>query len=60
MVAVLVGTPLWWIPGVGLTTMVLPVARFAQGDDILNVIDFFAAERSSYITAQTVYLGGVN
>ena len=38
----------------------LPVARFANIDDILNVIDFFAAERSSYITAQTVFLGGVN
>lgn len=38
----------------------LPVARFAKADDILNVIDFFAAERSSYITAQTVFLGGVN
>ncbi|MCJ2042698.1 SDR family NAD(P)-dependent oxidoreductase [Methylobacterium sp. J-059] len=38
----------------------LPVARFADIDDILNVIDFFASERSSYITAQTVFLGGVN
>lgn len=38
----------------------LPIARFATIDDILNVIDFFAAERSSYITAQTVFLGGVN
>lgn len=38
----------------------LPVPRFAQPDDILNVIDFFAAERSSYITAQTVFLAGVN
>jgi len=38
----------------------LPVARFADIDDILNVVDFFAAERSSYITAQTVFLGGVN
>ena len=38
----------------------LPVARFARIDDILNVIDFFASERSSYITAQTVFLGGVN
>ena len=38
----------------------LPVPRFAVIDDILNVIDFFAAERSSYITAQTVYLAGVN
>lgn len=38
----------------------LPVARFANIDDILNVVDFFASERSSYITAQTVFLGGVN
>jgi len=38
----------------------LPVPRFAQADDILNVIDFFASERSAYITAQTVFLGGVN
>ena len=38
----------------------LPVPRFAAIDDILNVIDFFAAPRSSYITAQTVFLGGVN
>lgn len=38
----------------------LPVPRFATIDDILNVIDFFAAEQSSYITAQTVFLGGVN
>lgn len=38
----------------------LPLPRFATADDILNVIDFFAAERSSYITAQTVFLGGVH
>lgn len=38
----------------------LPLPRFAEPDDILNVIDFFASERSSYITAQTVFLGGVN
>jgi 3-oxoacyl-[acyl-carrier protein] reductase len=38
----------------------LPVPRFSQADDVLNVIDFFAAERSSSITAQTVFLGGVN
>ena len=38
----------------------LPVPRFADIDDLLNVIDFFAAERSGYITAQTVFLGGVN
>ena len=40
-----------------ITTM--PVPRFAYIDDILNVIDFFASERSSYITAQTIYLGGI-
>lgn len=38
----------------------LPIPRMANVDDILNVIDFFAAERSSYITAQTIYLGGIN
>ena len=38
----------------------LPIPRFAQADDILNVIDFFSAERSSYITAQTLFLGGVH
>lgn len=38
----------------------LPLSRFAHADDILNVIDFFASERSSYITAQTIYLGGVH
>ena len=38
----------------------LPIPRYATADDILNVVDFFASERSSYITAQTVFLGGVN
>lgn len=38
----------------------LPIPRYATMDDILNVIDFFASERSSYVTAQTVFLGGVN
>lgn len=38
----------------------LPLPRFAKTDDVLNVIDFFCSERSSYITAQTIYLGGVN
>ena len=38
----------------------LPVPRYAQPQDIFNVIDFFAAEQSSYITAQVIYLGGVN
>ncbi len=38
----------------------MPVPRFADIDDILNVIDFFTSDRSSYITAQTIYLGGIN
>lgn len=38
----------------------LPIPRFAEPDDILNVLDFLASERSSYITAQTIYLGGVH
>ena len=38
----------------------LPIPRYALADDVLNVVDFFVAERSSYVTAQTVFLGGVN
>jgi len=38
----------------------LPIPRMAKIDDILNVIDFYCAKRSSYITAQTIYLGGLN
>ena len=38
----------------------LTLPRFACADDILNVIDFFTSDRSSYITAQTIHLAGVN
>ena len=38
----------------------LPIPRYATADDIVNVVDFFASERSSYITAQAVFLGGVH
>lgn len=38
----------------------LPIPRYAEADDILNIIDFLASERSSYISAQTIYMGGVN
>ncbi len=38
----------------------LPVPRKAVAADVLNVIDFFASEESSYITSQTIYLGGIN
>ena len=38
----------------------LPIPRIANIDDILNVIDFFSSDKSSYVTAQTIYLGGIN
>jgi 3-oxoacyl-[acyl-carrier protein] reductase len=38
----------------------LIIPRLTKEDDIFNVIDFLASERSSYITAQTIYLGGIN
>jgi len=38
----------------------LVIPRLTIDDDIFNVIDFLASERSSYITAQTIYLGGIN
>jgi 3-oxoacyl-[acyl-carrier protein] reductase len=38
----------------------LPIPRYATADDIRNVVDFFASERSGYVTAQTIYLGGVH
>lgn len=38
----------------------LPLPRYACDDDIFNVVDFFTSARSSYITAQTIYLGGIH
>lgn len=38
----------------------LPIPRYATEEDIFNVVDFFAADRSAYVTAQTVYLGGIH
>jgi 3-oxoacyl-[acyl-carrier protein] reductase len=38
----------------------LPLPRYATMNDIENVVDFFCSEKSSYITAQTIYLGGVH
>lgn len=38
----------------------LPLPRHAEPDDVFNVLDFLCSERSSYVTAQTIYLGGVN
>ena len=33
--------------------------RFGDFEDVVNVLDFFINERSSFITGQTIYLGGV-
>jgi 3-oxoacyl-[acyl-carrier protein] reductase len=38
----------------------LPISRYSQPADIFNVIDFYASSSSDSITAQTIYLGGVN
>jgi 3-oxoacyl-[acyl-carrier protein] reductase len=38
----------------------LPIPRYATIEDITNVIDFFCSPKSNYITAQTIYLGGVH
>lgn len=47
-------------PKVDAVVAGLTLPRYATADDICNVVDFFASQRSGYITAQTVYLGGVN
>ncbi|QKF60193.1 SDR family NAD(P)-dependent oxidoreductase [Aliarcobacter lanthieri] len=36
------------------------IKRLATFEDIINVVDFFCDEKSSFITGQIVYLGGVN
>lgn len=36
------------------------IKRFGTFEDIINVIEFFCDERSSFITGQIIYLGGVN
>ncbi len=35
------------------------IRRFAEFDDIANVVDFFLDERSKFVTGQVIYLGGV-
>ncbi|CAH2922448.1 MAG: Oxidoreductase, short-chain dehydrogenase/reductase family [uncultured Paraburkholderia sp.] len=35
------------------------IRRYGTFDDVSNVVDFFLSERSSFITGQTVFLGGV-
>ena len=36
------------------------IKRFGTFEDIINVVDFFIDDRSSFITGQIIYLGGVN
>lgn len=38
----------------------LPIPRFATDADVFHVLDFFASEQASCVTAQTVFLGGVH
>ena len=38
----------------------LKVKRLCNYDDIVNVVDFFIDEKSSMVTGQTIYLGGVS
>lgn len=36
------------------------IKRLGTEQDVLNVVDFFVAEESSFITGQTLFLGGVH
>ncbi len=36
------------------------INRIGTTGDIINVIDFFLSEKSSFITGQVIYLGGIN
>lgn len=36
------------------------IKRLGTFEDLLNVVDFFIAPQSSFITGQVIYLGGVN
>lgn len=38
----------------------LPIPRYATAEDICHVVDFFASDKSGYVTAQTIFLGGVH
>lgn len=35
------------------------ICRYGKFEDVANVIDFFLAEQSDFITGQTIFLGGV-
>jgi 3-oxoacyl-[acyl-carrier protein] reductase len=36
------------------------IKRYGKYEDIINVIDFYISDRSNFITAQNIYLGGVS
>jgi 3-oxoacyl-[acyl-carrier protein] reductase len=36
------------------------IKKFAQFEDVINVINFYISKESNLITGQTIYLGGVN
>lgn len=38
----------------------MPIPRAATRNDVMNLLDFFLSDASSYITAQTMYLGGLH
>lgn len=48
------------VPVTALQTLVdqQAVQRWAEPEDVANVVDFFLSERSSLVTGQVVYLGG--
>lgn len=38
----------------------LPIPRYATAEDVCHVLDFFLSDRSGYVTAQTLGLGGIH
>lgn len=55
------GTDMWWAHSEKTQQSILsrlPFPRLATFEDVFDVVDFFCSDRSSYVTGQTVYLGG--
>ena len=38
----------------------LTIPRMATNEDVTNVVEFFASDQSSFITGQTIHLGGIH
>lgn len=36
------------------------IRRFGEIEDVINVVDFFLSPRSTFVTGQVIFLGGVN